>query len=250
MLDTRLGQARHRTTQVQTSASIAATTELLACTALFGRLAPAELADIARMMRVARYQAGAAIFSRSDPGRSLYLVVEGQIRLSILSQQGREISFVQATRGAIFGEIAALDGGARTSDATAITKATLMSLDRAALATILNAYPAVAHGAIGVLCERLRVAAVQLETIALHSVEVRLARFLLARVRHAEPKRSAGRVTIDLGVSKGDLALMINVSRPKLSVAFGTLEGSKAIKRIGRAIECDIEALIAIVELD
>lgn len=230
--------------------SAAAKAELLAKTALFGRLKPAERTEVAELMRESTYRPGAAIFARGDPGRGLYLVVDGQVRLSMLSIQGREVSFIQASSGSIFGDIAALDGGPRTADATALTKVTLLSLDRAAMTSIIERYPAVANGAIGMLCERLRIAADQLETIALHAVEVRLARFLLARIRHVEPGRDQGRIMIDLGMSKGDLALFISVSRPKLSVAFGVLEAAAAITRTGRLIECDVECLRRIVEFE
>jgi CRP/FNR family cyclic AMP-dependent transcriptional regulator len=69
-------------------------------------------------MREASFQAGQAIFARGDSGTDIYLVTEGRVRLSVLSAEGRELSFSYAGPGDLFGEIAALDGGGRTADAT------------------------------------------------------------------------------------------------------------------------------------
>jgi CRP-like cAMP-binding protein len=55
------------------------------------------------------------IFARGDAGREIYLVVSGRVRLSVLTAEGRELSFAHAEAGAIFGEIAMLDGGPRSA---------------------------------------------------------------------------------------------------------------------------------------
>ena len=60
-------------------------------------------------MRQALFPAGRLIFGRGDPGDALYLVLSGRVRLSILTPEGRELSFAHAMTGDIFGEIAVLD---------------------------------------------------------------------------------------------------------------------------------------------
>ena len=72
--------------------------------------------------------AGEMLFARGDPGNEIYLVVEGRIRISVLSSDGRELSFAHAVPGDVFGEIAALDGSPRSADATAITSVRLKTL--------------------------------------------------------------------------------------------------------------------------
>src|SRR5262245_20575715 len=107
--------------------------DLLGQTALFGTLSEADRVIIAGRMRRSRFEADQMIFSRGDPGREVYLVVDGRIRLSVLSNDGRELSFDNAGPGHIFGEIAALDGGERTASATAITRVEAMALPQRAL---------------------------------------------------------------------------------------------------------------------
>ena len=226
--------------------AVALVAELLGRTTLFGSLKAGDRDHVARRMKPQSYLPGQALFRHGDPGHCLFLIGEGSVRLTVLSSTGREISFTQADRGAIVGEIAALGDVPRTAGATAVTKVSALALDRSELREIMSRHPEVADGAIRMLCTRLQAATDQLETVALHPVEVRLARFLLARARRS--RRSGPRVAIELGVSKSDLALFINVSRPKLSGAFAALEGRDAIRRTGRRIECDVGALQRIVD--
>ncbi len=216
---------------------------LLAKTHLFMNLGTDGCRDIAREMRSAHFAAGELLFSRGDPGNEIYLVIDGRVRLSMLTPEGREVSFAQAGPGALFGEIAALDGGLRTADATAVSKVEAMLLPRSALRRHVEKSPAIASGAIHFLCDRLRDAAEQLEAIALHPVEMRLARFLLSSARQ---RRGTGReteVTLDLGMSQSDLALFLGASRPKVNVALSGLEDMGCVERKGHLIMVDIAEL-------
>ena len=112
--------------------------ELLGKTALFGSLPEADRAAIAGRMRRVQFEADQMIFSRGDPGREIYLVLEGRIRLSILSSDGRELSFAHAGPGSIFGEIATLDGGERTAGATAISRVSAMALPQRAMTELID----------------------------------------------------------------------------------------------------------------
>ncbi len=78
-------------------------------------------------MRVVRFQAGQSIFER-DPDSEICLVLEGRVRLSVLTTDGRELTFKYAVKGEVFGEIAVLDGGSRSASATAPTDVGMISL--------------------------------------------------------------------------------------------------------------------------
>ncbi len=193
---------------------------------------------------------GQAIFSRGDEGRELYLVLSGRVRLSVLTAEGRELSFAHAGEGDIFGEIAMLDGSPRTADATAVKKTQAMSLSRAALDGVVQRSPALAHSIISFLCRRLREADMQLEGVALHRIEVRLARYLAGLAQQVAPDRDEGEVDVELGMSQGELALLLGASRPKVNGAFTMLEDQGIVERVGGKLRCDLEELRALAELE
>lgn len=224
--------------------------ELLGRTALFGSLSEADRQVIAARMRRVRFEPDQMIFSRGDPGREIYLVIEGRIRLSVLSSDGRELSLDHAAAGSIFGEIATLDGGERTAGATAITRVQAMALPQKALMELIESNPKVALAAICFLCSRLRDTDQRLEAIALHRIEVRLARLMLSALRLKNPGIKGEKVPLDLGMSQGELALLIGASRPKVNVALAMLEDMGAITRAGSGFVCNTASLESIADME
>ena len=222
---------------------------LLGKTRLFGMLLPDAQQKVAQQMRPVSYGAGQQIFARGDPGTELYLVLDGRVRLSIISLEGRELAFTHAAPGYIFGEIATLDGGARTADATAVSPVKALSLSKPQINTLLDTAPQFARAAIDLLCQRLREGDLQLEVIALHRIEVRLARYLLSAVRQQHGAAPPKKPSIALGISQGELALVLGASRPKVNAALMLLEESGAITREGDRYACNLDELAAIGEV-
>lgn len=217
--------------------------EMLGQTALFGPLDVDERRSIAAEMREVQYGAGQIVFGRGDPGRDIFLVTAGRVRLSVLTPEGRELSFAHAESGQVFGEIAVLDGGVRTADATAVTKVVAQSLSKGSVNRLVEASAAVRQSVIRFLCNRVREADQQLEGIALYPIEVRLARFFLAAARQKTGADGEGRVTLDLPISQSELALLIGASRPKVNAALALLEDGGAIERSDKQLICDIDEL-------
>ncbi|MCL4768664.1 MAG: Crp/Fnr family transcriptional regulator [Hyphomicrobiaceae bacterium] len=224
--------------------------QLLCNTKLFGKLDDGSRLDVARQMRETSFRAGQSIFSRGDVGKDVYLVLEGRVRLSVLSSEGRELTFAHAARGDVFGEIAALDGGLRTADATAVSAVRAMTLSHTTLHRLVQSSPPFAEAAIAFLCSRIRETDLQLEGVALHRIEVRLARFLLGLLRQRDGVATSGREKIDIGMSQGELALLLGASRPKVNAALTLLEDMEAIRRQDSLIDCDIDELRQMAELE
>jgi CRP/FNR family transcriptional regulator, cyclic AMP receptor protein len=219
-------------------------------TKLFASLAPADLMVVAQSMRAAEFGAGQVIFQRGDAGKDVFLVISGRVRLSILSVDGRELSFAHATDGHVFGEIATLDGGVRSADATAVTKVSAMTLSQTVLNRLIEENKAVTRAVIAFLCGRIRDTDQQLEAIALHPIEVRLARLFLSAIRLQAGTPKTGKVMLALGMSQSDLGLLIGASRPKVNGALAMLEDSGAISRSDQGILCDLEQLLDVAGVD
>ena len=230
-------------------AHVALVIALLGRTDLFGSLSEADRAAVAAQMREATYDSGELIFSRGDPSEGIYLVVEGRVRFSILSDEGGALSFSHAGRGDVFGEIATLDGQARTADATALTRVTTMMLARASLRRLMETKPILADAAIALLCRRLRATSEQIEAIALQSIEVRLARFLLAAIASRRQGEAGMRpIVLDLGMSQTELGLLLGASLSKVDEAMAALEKLGAVHRSNGHVECNLGALQDIVQ--
>jgi CRP/FNR family transcriptional regulator, cyclic AMP receptor protein len=152
---------------------------LVGSTDLFRNLSAEDQASCAGRFRELHFRKGQILFGRGDAGTQLYLVAEGQIRLAIATPDGRELSFQIAVAGDLIGEIAVLDGGPRSAEATALTPVTVFVIERGAFRELWSAHPGIADAVVTFLCRRLRDVSDRLEAVALYPMEVRLARFLL-----------------------------------------------------------------------
>ena len=224
--------------------------DLLSKLPLFGALDGSGRMAVAEVLRESNFDAGQAIFSRGDAGADLYIVAKGRVRLSVLTADGKELSFAHAEAPAVFGELAVFDGRPRSADATAVSKVQALSLSKSAFGRLLSTTPAVAEGAIKFLSGRLRDADEQLEAIALHPIEGRLARFFLSAARQKDPAGVAERITVSLPISQSELALLVGASRPKVNAALALLESGGAIERKGQDVICNIDSLTTLAGMD
>ena len=124
----------------------------------------------------------------------------------------------------------------------------MMALSRTAFDALLTTHPELGRAAIRFLCSRLREADNQFESVALHRIEVRLARFLLVLVKQQHGDKPGQRPAISFGLSQSELALHLGASRPKVNAALMLLEEREAIVRKDAEIICDCDALAGIAE--
>jgi CRP/FNR family transcriptional regulator, cyclic AMP receptor protein len=223
---------------------------MLGRTILFKSLPERDRLLIARQMTPATFGTDQLIFARGDPGNDIYLVLKGRVRLSVFALDGRMLSFKHAEAGDIFGEIGPLDGGARTADATALTQVEAMSLQRGKFNALLEGNPRVARATIKFLCARLRETSDLAEGIALHPIEMRLARFLLSALKRQRSDAGSAHSSIELGITQGELALLIGASRQKVNAALHALEELGAIRRNRTRLICDEVALLRAAALE
>ncbi|WP_237153021.1 Crp/Fnr family transcriptional regulator [Oryzibacter oryziterrae] len=221
--------------------------ELLRGTELFGELTDDDRNAVAACFRLTRFEAGRTLFQAGDAGDRAYLLADGQVRMTLATAGGRELNVRVARRGDLVGEIAVLDGGERSADAVVLTDALAYVITAADLSGLFETRKGLARSVIALLCRRLRATTAQLEGIALHRIEVRLARYLLDRL-DGQTAPAGKRVPLEIGLSQTDMARLIGASRPKLNVALGFLEKEGAIKRTSDRLFCDPEALARIAD--
>ena len=218
--------------------------DLLSRTDLFQDQPADVLAAVGAAMQEMRRGAGAQIFSRGDPGDSLFLILAGRVRISILTPDGRELSFSHAVAGDIVGEIAVLDGSTRSANATALSDVVALRLSAHDFNRLVDQHRSLARAAIRLLCRRLRELSDHLEDIALLPLSARLARFFLNRLDAGLDAPPAGKaVRVSLGMSQSELALLLGASRPKVNAALMTLAQAGAVVRDGDAFACDARLL-------
>jgi len=160
----------------------------------FKALSAAALADLEPLLAPSAYPAGTSLFSETQPASGIYVVLEGEIKLSINSRDGRRLAFHIAKVGEVLGLSSTLSGGAYEMTADALYPAKVAHISRQVflqfLARHLDVYPIVIREvsrSFNLACEQLRM--VGLST----SVPERLAHLLLVWSDQAgqKPERAA-----------------------------------------------------------
>jgi CRP-like cAMP-binding protein len=146
---------------------------------LFPELGPQERAVLVVRARMQNFAAGETIFLMGSKGDSMMAVLDGTVRISVSSPEGKEIILTIIQAGDMFGEIALLDGKERTADAHAMTECTLAVLERCDVLSFLEHHPSGWPRLVDLLCARLRHSDQQIAEMAFLQLPVRLAKVLL-----------------------------------------------------------------------
>ena len=190
----------------------------------FSPLSGAALERVAKTARFIDIGKNQTLFSRGEEADAAYIIAGGQIAIEVLSGAGRVVRVATINAGAVIGELAVLDGGARTADARAVNAATLLRIPSAIIIEMFETEPAFAKAVVRGLAARLRSTNDQVESIALRSLPSRLARLLLTLGVDKDGK--PGVITI----TQSELAERLLVTREKVNIHLQTLQRDGALK--------------------
>lgn len=132
---------------------------LLRQTAIFADLDDTELGKVADICREQTYQPGETVFKEGDPGNRLFLIAQGEVRISRQIPGSGEEALAVLKTGACFGEMAVFDRSERSTDAISNGGCTLATISRSELEMLLDFEPDVA---VKVLRSMVRLLALRL----------------------------------------------------------------------------------------
>lgn len=118
---------------------------------LFAGMPPGDLSYLAGIAEEVVYSTGEAIIRQGDHGDTMFLIVEGEVRV----HRG-EAKLAVLTSKDYFGEMSILDGEPRSASVTALTDCLLLRINLADFHAILSQHFKVALAIIQTLTRRLR----------------------------------------------------------------------------------------------
>ena len=210
--------------------------ELLKTVSLFWDLDKTELGYISDKMVSKKFENGNLIFLEESEGKNLFFVVEGSVKVTRLSKDGREVILAMLNAGDFFGEMSLLDGEARSANVIALEKTEVLSLNRGDFLVVLHDYPKIAIQLLKEMTSRLRKSDRQIVSLSLSDAEKRIA---LCIVRFADEQGviKNGQVTIPKIPIQQDIANMAGTSRETVSRAMSLLTEEKYIERNGKELK-------------
>ena len=209
--------------------------ELLQSVSIFWDLNEDELGHIADKMVAKHFENGNYIFLEDSDGEQCFFVLEGSVKVTRLSKDGREVILAMLNEGDFFGEMSLLDGESRSANVIALEKTKVLTLDRNDFIAVVNDYPQIAVQLLKELARRLRKSDRQIASLSLSDAEKRIA---LCIIRFADEQGviQNGKVSIPKTPIQQDIANMAGTSRETVSRALGLLEKEDLIERHGREL--------------
>jgi len=186
------------------------------------------------MMRRTKRRRGEWVFVNGDRADSVYLLQEGRMKITALSEDGHEVVHGIVGPGEIFGYTSTILGIPRTTSAQALETSLICEIHRKDLETLLSMYPELSFQLLKSVGLRLKKAEAQLVNVICNDVSHRVREVLIDLVI-----KESGNVPdqpIKIKITQQDLANLIGASRQKTWQALKELEDSNVLRLMYRSI--------------
>jgi CRP/FNR family transcriptional regulator len=211
--------------------------------ALFADLPPGAVSDLEAFAQTRSLEKGQAVFFPADPAGGAYFVTSGRVKVSRLSDEGKEFILDFVEPGRSFGEEGIFDGGPREASAVTMERSTLVFVPSDRLRSFLAQNPAALMKFTGMLGNRQRKLEKRLVDAAHKNAHRRLAELLLELSRSYGVRDARGTL-LRIKLSQSVLGNLLGVSREIVNQAVSDLRRRGVIDvSEGQIITRDAEAL-------
>ncbi len=202
---------------------------------LFSDLSSSSLNKITEKMVARSYNKEQMILVEESAGETFFIISKGNVKITRMSDDGREVILAILGEGDFFGEMALLDGEGRSANVVALENANVLTLQRSDFLEILESFPKIAIHLLEELTTRIRHSDQQIESLSLSGAEQRIA-LVLIRLSEEMGNIKEGAVTIHSIPYQQDIANMAGTSRETVSRVFKMLEDKDYITRTGKTL--------------
>ena len=178
---------------------------------LFQTLNDDDLKEILPLIKGEPLPRKTGIFSEGDPPDWFYIMLEGKVKITKISHDGKEIILEIIKDNEPFGAIAVLNGFPYPANAAAMEDSFVLRISRTDLMRVLDRFPGLMHAMMHDLGSRIKDSHEAMKSIALEKVGSRIAALLLKLSQQmGEDTPEGRRITIKL--TKQDIAEMVGTT--------------------------------------
>jgi CRP/FNR family cyclic AMP-dependent transcriptional regulator len=196
-----------------------------------------ELIVSAQMLR--KFQKNVVVLHEGDQSNALYIIDSGQVKVSRINEEGKEVVLCILSEGDHFGEMSLIDDEPRSASIITKTTCQFSLIRKQDFEQVLDANPQLALTMLRSLCQRLRAADRNIESLALMDVYGRIARLLLDSAVEQD-----GKQVVPGKLTHKEIAQMVGSSREMVSRIFKDLTDGSYITKLpdGIAINTTLPA--------
>ncbi|MBI5205927.1 MAG: Crp/Fnr family transcriptional regulator [Nitrospirae bacterium] len=185
---------------------------------VFSALNTSDAEEVKPYLMPAKFRKKEAIFSEGDPSDWLYIVTKGKVKITKLSQSGRELILEIISPMDFFGGVAVMRGFPYPANAVAMEDSEVLKISRSNLMRILDRFPNLMYCMAMNIGDRIKGSHEALKNIAIEKVEARIASLLIKLSEKTGVKTVGdstlrdGAVVIDMKLTKQDIAEMVGTT--------------------------------------
>lgn len=202
---------------------------------IFSDLSVSDLEKISNKMVSRSYDKGQMILLEETHGETFFVIKSGIVKVTRLSDDGREVILAILGESDFFGEMSLLDGEGRSANIVANEKAVVLTLSRNDFLSCLESYPKIAIALLEELAIRLRKSDKHIESLSLSDSQHRIG-VTITRLAEEIGTIKKGRVHIKNLPYQQDIANMAGTSRETVSRTIKLFEEKKLLLRDGRSL--------------
>ena len=202
---------------------------LLAETSLLRSVPEQDLKAVAAASRLRSFRRGQVVFTRSDPGDTVIMIVSGRVKVTVRSADGGELTLAVIHPGGMLGELGVIDGGPRSADAETLEECRLLLIPRDTIRDICARVPSAAQALTSSIAATLRRLTEATADLVFLDLPRRVAKIVLS-----QPRDKDG--TIQPRMSQEELARQAGGTRQSVNAALRGFERRGWIEMHDRAI--------------
>jgi CRP-like cAMP-binding protein len=192
------------------------TKEILRLVPIFSDLDDDTLSKLSQIGITKSYPKDFVILSENESGTALYVLIEGKVKISRHSSDGKEVILTILGDSDFFGEMSVIDGLSRSANVIAMEDSRLLIIQRSEFLELLHNHPEVSIALLEELTQRLRAADIKIKALSLKDSDGKVATVIMQLAEDMGMIKN-GVVEIEKLPYQHDLANMAGTSRETIS---------------------------------
>ena len=202
---------------------------------LFSELVEDDLRSISKVAVKQNFRKDNMVLIEEEVGSTMFIILDGRVKISRISDEGREVILSIMSEGDFFGEMSILDGQARSANVITLEDSSILIIHREDFLQMMHDYPQIAINLLKELAHRLRRSDSQIKSLSLQNATGKVASTLL-RIADDSGKIHLGQVEIPKLPPQQDLANMAGTSRETISRVLKSLSEKGYLRKEGNKL--------------
>ncbi len=200
-----------------------------------GRINDQSWEELSSLWTVRRYPSRHFIISAEDrDSDDVFFVIDGQIRATVYTDAGREVSFLSFSNGDSIGEFSALDEAPRSSDAVAEKESLVARLPAEQFRKLVKSNPNISHALLMLMIGHLRRLSKRVVDFNAKTADERLRDEILTLA--VSRAKGADEVLIDRPPTQSEMASVVFSSRESVAREMGRMRKAGVALRVKRSL--------------